>query len=95
MECAGDVNNCFSGRGACVPYHVSCYEGNIQPGTEVVNIDCFTYGGQSGSPVWLYYKSSNTRIVRGVLVADNANFGRFTLITRDVFDFLQRNVNHL
>lgn len=95
--CAGDLNNCLGavGTNGCVPYHVSCFSGLLQSGQEIASIECYTFQGQSGSPVWLYRKSNQSRVIRGVLVAEKSNYGKYTLITRSVFTWLQTYVDKL
>jgi V8-like Glu-specific endopeptidase len=92
---AGDLDACFSEDGACVPYHVSCTDGVIQSDNSFVNSQCFTFHGQSGSPVWLYYPSGNKYVIRGVLASfpnsspGTGGDGTFTLINSVVFKELQ------
>jgi V8-like Glu-specific endopeptidase len=47
-------------------------------------------GGQSGSPLWSYYPSSGSRIIRGVLVGSN---GISTRITSQVFNDFENAMN--
>ena len=74
---AGDLDDCFdvSDGSSCVPYHVSCTDGVIQSGQSSVDSQCFTFHGQSGSPVWLYYSANSTRIIRGVLASADTDGG--------------------
>jgi glutamyl endopeptidase len=58
-----------------------------------------TYGGQSGSPVWEYFPSTNSRVIYGVHVggtgqSNSLNFA--TRITQGIFNDLQnwRNADH-
>ena len=93
---AGDVNKCFdaNGENGCQPYRVGCHNWLIHLGHNTGTLDCYTFGGQSGSPVWLYDTINRSRVIRGVLVAETGNIGRFTFITGRVFTWLQTYVRH-
>jgi V8-like Glu-specific endopeptidase len=52
-----------------------------------------TYGGQSGSPVWRYTPSTNSRVVYGVVAGGNGTPGSLniaTRITQPIFNALQQ-----
>lgn len=72
-------------------YHVACTDGIISPTATHVDSDCFTFHGQSGSPVWLYYPSTKVMQIRGILAsaADKGGAGTFTLINQDVFGVIK------
>jgi len=96
---AGDNdNNCFSQDASsivCVPVHVSCTDASITTDNTFVNSGCFSFHGQSGSPVWLYYKGGNADgdnyLIRGVLASGPNDGGdaTFTLINEAVFTSLE------
>lgn len=72
-------------------YHTSCYDDEIVSGSargEYTSSGCYSFSGQSGSPVWVYAQSGD-RTIRGVHTAGSENGGTggsFTLVTEDVFN---------
>ena len=50
--------------------HSSCYEANILQSNRLVGVGCFTYPGQSGSPLWTYNPETDERLLRGVLTGN-------------------------
>lgn len=53
------------------------------------DFDCFSYGGQSGSPIWTY--DGNDRRIRGILTSsyatgDEAGPGGYTIVTESLFE---------
>lgn len=94
---AGDVNECFNANRSrkCQPYYVSCPKWEIVPKQNTANLGCYTFAGQSGSPVWIEDLMRERRVIRGVLIAQIANMGRFAFITNKVFDWLQSHVRQI
>ena len=74
-------------------YHSACSDDTIPAGEAVGSFSCFSFHGQSGSPVWLYDTDTGERTVRGVVThrnltsaSDAAAPGFFTIMSEQVFD---------
>ena len=98
---AGDNSECYdySDEDGCAMYDATCTDSSIAAGAATDDFGCYSYGGQSGSPVWL--KDSNgTVTIRGVLIPTQTSStdsgsqstaapARFLIMTQEVFQAVQ------
>lgn len=79
----------------CTMLHASCVDDLLTSDLVVSSFPCRTAPVQAGSPVWLYYPSTDEVIITGVMTSSDIVRSQFTSLTQALYIELQSQITHM